>query len=253
MIKIVKPAAPAVLTDKGAAKAGEHKAAFDAEPDLFRNGDKKLEIDAAIYRHRNVKKALRKAQHDKCAFCESKITHVSYGNIEHYRPKMGFQQQREDPICPPGYYWLAYDWDNLLLACECCNNSGKDYGKGNLFPLEDPGARALDHSHDITQEKPLLLHPAKDDPAEHLVFNGADISPKNGSKRGDATIKTLGLDRSELFERRYKWLKTIQTMLRLLPLGAPQDHEARVWLRENLSPDAEYSAMARAATEGVDI
>jgi uncharacterized protein (TIGR02646 family) len=249
MIKIVKPAAPAVLTDKGAAKAGEHKAAFDAEPDLFRNGDRKLEIDAAIYGHEDVKKALRQAQHDKCAFCESKITHISPGDVEHYRPKKGFQQKRKDRIGRPGYYWLAYDWDNLLFSCESCNRSGK----GNLFPLEDPGARALDHSHDITQEKPLLLHPAQDDPAEHLVFNGADISPKNGSKRGDVTIKTLRLDRSELFERRRDRLKTIRAMLRLLPLGAPEDHEARVWLRENLSPDAEYSAMARAATEGVDI
>lgn len=249
MIRIVKPAAPAVLVAEGAAKANDHKAEYESDPDLFRKGERTLEIDKNIYGHKDVKQALREAQHDKCAFCESKITHVSPGDVEHYRPKKGYKQKPKDRIGRPGYYWLAYDWENLLLACESCNRSGK----GNLFPLEDAASRAIDHNHDLTAEKPLLLHPAIDEPADHLEFVGADIAPKDGSKRGRATIKALALDRPELFERRRDRLQTIRTMLRLLPLGAPEDHEARVWLRDNLRPEAEYLAMARAVTKGVDV
>src|SRR5262245_28463174 len=63
------------------------------------------------YRHVEVKRTLVSMFHGKCAYCESKITHVDYGHIEHYRPKSG-KNGRPD---------LTFAWTNLLLACGVCN------------------------------------------------------------------------------------------------------------------------------------
>jgi hypothetical protein len=46
---------------------------MDADPEAHRD----FEFDGGIYGHRSVKDALREAQHGKCAFCESKIAHIS--------------------------------------------------------------------------------------------------------------------------------------------------------------------------------
>ena len=62
------------------------------------------------YRHPEIKTALDTMFHGKCAYCESKIRHVSDPHIEHYRPKRTFPR-------------LTFAWDNLLLACGICNST----------------------------------------------------------------------------------------------------------------------------------
>jgi hypothetical protein len=106
-----------------------------------------------------VKAALRIAQHDKCGFCESKVTHVAFGDVEHFRPKAAFRAIQGDALTRPGYYWLAYEWTNLLFACEPCNRRHK----GNLFPLVDEATRARSHTDDITRETPLFIDPTAED------------------------------------------------------------------------------------------
>ncbi len=76
---------------------------------------------SSVYGHRAVRSALAACQFGKCCFCESKIQHVMSGEVEHFRPKGGVRQRRSDPLDRPGYYWLAYDWSNLLLSCQSCN------------------------------------------------------------------------------------------------------------------------------------
>lgn len=110
MIRVDRPAtAPRVLTDRGATQRDGLCAQFDAEPEEYTAGRKKLEFNSSIYGHRTVKQTLIAAQHGKCAFCESKLRHVAYGDVEHFRPKGGYLQQTgERPLKKPGYYWLAY-------------------------------------------------------------------------------------------------------------------------------------------------
>src|SRR5262245_37503875 len=80
------------------------------------------------------------AQFGKCGFCESPILETYPGDVEHYRPKSAISalrddvdalgQQREalagitgrltDTVSSTGYYWLAYEWSNYLLACSVC-------------------------------------------------------------------------------------------------------------------------------------
>lgn len=79
------------------------------------------EVDSKIYGHEDVKKAFRNLQHGICCYCESYCEGTTFGDVEHYLPKGYFQQHKDDKKNRPGYYWLAYKWDNLMYACEKCN------------------------------------------------------------------------------------------------------------------------------------
>lgn len=158
-----------------------------------------------------------KTQHGKCGYCECKALATHTGSVEHFRPKAAVSELEDDPSTwgrekpglanvegrrPPriselGYWWLAYEWSNFLLACERCNS-----WKGTLFPVEDR-PRALPPRPDV-DETPLLLDPYGDEnPADHLRFDDLGfIEPKDGSKKGFETIRTLGLDREPLRDAR---------------------------------------------------
>ena len=121
----------------------------------------------------------------KCAYCERRIEHPREGDIEHFRPKGGVTDEKDrpipargvggEPIVGPsgelaphrGYYWLAYDWRNLLPACTLCNQPGTvgsvKIGKHSRFPVtgvhaQRPGEESAEH--------PLLINPASGDPAD---------------------------------------------------------------------------------------
>ena len=129
----------------------------------------------------------------KCAYCEGRILSTQPGDIEHYRPKGMVTHQNGKCVMVdanggkkvphPGYYWLAYEWSNLLYACIDCNrintkkHGGKTVGKGTRFPVE--GKHATEPGGDVN-ERPLLLNPMVDEPDEHLSIN----------KRGFITGKT---------------------------------------------------------------
>ena len=110
VIKIEKPKqAPDILCKKGKNKRRKNSTLYTCNKVEFDSGKKKFKFDASIYGHKTVKEALIKAQNGKCCFCESKVTHIAYGDVEHFRPKAGYKQNKNDSLCRPGYYWLAYD------------------------------------------------------------------------------------------------------------------------------------------------
>ena len=96
----------------------------------------------------------------------NRVRHIGYGDVEHFRPKGGYKQRRRGPARRPGYYWLAYDWDNLFYSCQLCNQRFKR----NLFPLRDGRRRARSHTHRLDKEEPLLVDPAEQDPSKYIGF-----------------------------------------------------------------------------------
>ena len=246
MIRIRKPAQPPeVLESRGLTARLLLQETFDAASETYRTGLAHLTFDREVYSHDSVKEALARAQYGKCAFCEAKIHHVSYGDVEHFRPKAGFRQTLDGPLETPGYFWLAYSWSNLLLACQLCNQRYKK----NLFPLSRAEDRCRDHRGDLEKEKPLFLHPALDDPEKHIRFEGEEPVPVNGSARGAATINALGLSREELREHRsdrYRLLSCLRDVLDLdASLGQELVEETRVELDLATRDSAEYASMAR--------
>ena len=162
-------------------------------------------------RRSKVEDALAKSYHFKCAFCES----LADSDIEHYRPKAEVKEDKSHP----GYYWLCYEWTNLMPACVKCNRDG---GKHSQFPIlglreYNPimrNRRNLDFeaskasNSPLIDEKPILLHPEIDDPVKYFSFepsldlkgvrlkgisNDVDIT-----KRVEGTIKICKLNRPEL-------------------------------------------------------
>lgn len=141
----------------------------------------------------------------KCGYCESRINTGSYIPMDHYRPK----KKLKDDEFHPGYYWLGYEWTNLLPACQECNTAKSNYfpidkSKGKRVtepPLDNNGCLNMEEcqvdSRRHIDEAPLLLHPEVDEPEEHLVFM-PDGEVKSKSEKGENTILICKLNRSEL-------------------------------------------------------
>lgn len=174
------------------------------------NGRKKT-INADLYKER--KADIFSAFNGKCAFCETLVFETDqHGDVEHFRPKGGVTDEKDRPVLVtletgrlgphPGYYWLAYDWTNLLPSCQLCNQPSHNgvRGKKNRFPVSDGfwAARPGEETH----EKPLFLHPVRDVPEEHFVLDEVTGVLGSATPRGMACIELLALNRQGLMEKR---------------------------------------------------
>lgn len=187
---------------------------------------------------------LRKLYHNKCAYCESPIVpHDNHNDspeirtrftVEHYRPKTY-------------YYWLAYEWSNLLPLCTVCNND-----KGDKFPfigknpyrmtnkmllLKHPQTveNELDlekcraNNKDLLVENASFLHPEIDEPELYLRFsidgqirfNDLKLGKETEEafeirrKRAEVTIKEIKLDRFDLHAARLKLINDKKIQLEI--------------------------------------
>lgn len=174
MIKINKNTKPQILKDNEKQWTNEYLTALQ-QPSPVPTHIK--------YRYQNseIKDALEKETHGKCAYCESKFKHVAFGDIEHILPKN--KNARPE---------LYVEWNNLTLACEVCNRiNKKDYYKPS-----DP-----------------LINPIEEEPNEFLIAFGPIIYHIPGSRKGDLTRNILDLNRSELIERRKEKIDNLLPLL----------------------------------------
>ncbi len=146
--------------------------------DLVAAGEPVPDSLSSAYKAAEVKVLLRTETADKCAYCESKIPHVDYGDVEHLLPKSVFPH-------------LRYTYGNLTYACGVCNTR-----KGDFYSAETP-----------------LLNPYEDHPGEHLIPIGPMVMRSPASDRGLLTEKKLALNRTELVERRMERLEAVATLV----------------------------------------
>ena len=155
----------------------------------------------------------------KCAYCQGDLTGHAPMHAEHWRPKNAVTDLsdltddatelavEQGAVAHPGYWWLAYDWRNIVPACDYCNTAG---AKGTKFPIGGTRAFAPEDGADPEEldriEKPLLLHPFfGEDPSDHIGFyRDGTAYAKRGSDLGRATIKVMGLNRDGLVNKRRK-------------------------------------------------
>jgi uncharacterized protein (TIGR02646 family) len=239
---------PSILTTDGTREKLKLQADFDLNPSNYRasspvNPISQFSFDINIYGCEEVKDALTAVQNGKCCFCESKMRHVSDGDVEHFRPKGRWKQVNGTPKVYPGYYWKAYDWDNLFLACQKCNQREKQ----DLFPIESNSVRALNHHSDLSRELPTFIHPEYDDPENHIDF--LDQYIKHKTPRGKTTISELGLDRSFLDSFREEKLDDLRALedSYICSMGYPNEEKCKEnffdRLRYYVSEGGEYSNM----------
>ena len=239
---------PNILLTDGLAKKQEHINDFIADEANFRlntRAVKTFPFDSSIYGDATVKSLLETIQNYKCCFCEAKYKHITSGDVEHFRPKAGYSQGRGENFIRPGYFWLAYDWDNLLVSCEVCNRRNK----GSYFPLSNPGTRFTNYNSNINLEHPWFINPCVIDPEDHIAFH--QEVPTHTSLHGEKTIEYLSLDRQELNERRlskFNGLKALEKCY-ILTIGYPIENTARDIffdrLREILLNNGEYYSMVK--------
>lgn len=162
------------------------------------------------YKNPDVRAALEEAFGGKCAYCETFYAATQPVAIEHYRPKGGVTI--DGKRVPPGYYWLASDWLNLLPSCTDCNSprrqdlpdQSRTAGKANAFPLASEASRAKAPGEE-KREKRLLLHPYRDFPEKHFEWvwgtgtvDDGWVRPRRSSAKGAVTIATCALQRRGL-------------------------------------------------------
>lgn len=246
MIRIQLPlSVPNILLKNGTQENQKNCTLYSEDKASYDTKKKDFTFSCKIYGHSDVKNALKTAQHKKCCYCESISEDTSYGAVEHYRPKGAVMPGKNQRKIYPGYYWLAYEWKNLLFVCQRCNTN-----KSSYFPLEDNSQRARNHTQALKNESPLFIHPVDDDPSQHISFYDDAIIGK--TVKGKTTIEYLKLDRADLFESRKEvfdifkhFVATAQKFYGDVTYQNYYD-EALTFIQKYLSVSSKYSAMTNA-------
>lgn len=206
MIKLTKGPQPASLTANATIwrdKLLAHIQNGTAVPDAL----------ASNYNQDDVKAALAAETQGKCMYCESKIAHVTFAHIEHYRPKAKTR-----------FPELTFEWTNLGLACPRCNHN------------------KLDKFDDTAP----FVNPYADDPATHFRAEGPFVRPVPGDVRAELTELEIGLNRPELIERRQERLKALWNLIRCY--NREPNNTLKAWLlaqiKSEIGSATEYSFVA---------
>ena len=192
---------------------------------------------------RTLKPHLIELFRHKCAYCEFKFEANEVGEVEHYRPK----KKVAGAPTHPGYYWLAFEPENLLISCSKCNKWG---GKKNQFPVADSADRVvlMCPPQELDDEQPLLLNPYKDLPEQHLQFDAEIGTVESITERGAATIKVCDLNREPLTQKRMEAQRSQWKELMFLWIQEKYP-EARALREEIRIGEVEFAAAVRAELE----
>lgn len=179
-------------------------------------------LNAGDYKHHTNKDALRVANFDKCMYCESKISHIDYANIEHIKPK-----------APDQYPELICTWENLGYVCSRCNTN-----KSEKYVETTP-----------------YIDPYSEDPSEHIFVFGTFLFPKNGSERGELTISDIKLNRLELIEKRKDRIEEVVKAIIACFRTQNQDlrRNALEEIKKEALPDKEYSFVIKTLLNNANI
>ncbi len=227
--------------------------------------------DQAVWKE--AKAQLLKESSGKCAYCESPTSVVSFGDVEHFRPKSK-------------YWWLAYCYENYLPACIICNQKFKrDHfalaPKGVLWtgpklPKKMSAARMLALAREMTvdpldddagmpmkqylaaikKEGALIVNPYLQSPAEFFAYKPVLknkemlVVPLRPAQKAvvDACNKYFGINRQELRDERFRHYALYMTYrhtleVKTIPLKLRKAVTAR--LAEMSRGNLRYTGMIR--------
>lgn len=171
MIELTKKNKPQLLIDNGDAWTEDLMKEFYQTNAINKTKQNR-------YSRPEIKAVLIEETKGKCAYCESKVTHIYPGDIEHIIPKSKFPR-------------LTFTWNNLTFGCYWCNNKKRNF---------------LDRAN-------MLLNPYKDNTNEHIRAFGPIICHINSSQRGEVTWRLLELNRPELRDKRQEKIEELQVLI----------------------------------------
>ena len=263
---------------------GEKKKTLEKELLINQRRIRRDEIQKHTFnsnRWKSAKKQLFAETGSKCAYCEALVSGIAFGDVDHYRPKST-------------YWWLAYCYDNYLASCQICNQRFKK----DVFPIQNrkmrgprirrnttdafiaskagtigPDPLNQDEVNDFIyqhkQERPRLLNPYFDDPAEYFAWRADDVlrevevTPNSESFQVEvivntenpevesiaaASIQYYGLNRKELKDNRYNTYEHYNAYKRLLEnelISQEIQNEIRNAIERMKAPSAPFAGMIR--------
>lgn len=253
---------------------GKKKKAFEKELLVNQRRITRGEIDKHPFnsdRWKPAKEQLLAETRGKCAYCEAPTSIVAYGDVEHYRPKSR-------------YWWLAYCYDNYLASCQLCNQKFKKA----FFPIQNAKMRGPTIRRNTTdafieskagtiapdplnedqvnefilrhqQERPLLLNPYFDEPAEYFAWQADDVleevelipTPDNPLAEPfvAAAIEHYGLNRKELKVGRWDFIyepyRLFKRILSNPMISAETRNDIIKTIEKMKAPGAPFAGMIR--------
>lgn len=158
--------------------------------------DALIEQHEKLWRDARIRDWLLNLFHNKCWYTEAQEA-VSAYHVDHYRPKGRVTDVgRTNP--EPGYWWLAFKWENYRICGQLINVK-----KSDVFPLVSGYRATPDVPGSLKLEAPALLDPTTDD-ARLISFemdeDGCRAVPTPGADEEDCarvmtTIEVIGLNR----------------------------------------------------------
>ncbi len=172
----------------------------------------KLKTD---YKYHQNKEALMMSSFGKCMYCESKIGHIDYGDVEHIMPKSLFPDK-------------TFLWENLGYACPKCNRESKK----DLYDVN-------------------FINPFENEPLDSMMIIGGIYSAKKGSICGQITIDILKLNRPELLQNRNVSLVSFSELIARYNTSQNivQREAIKALIEDEISNDKEYSACKKSYWE----
>lgn len=152
----------------------------ELNPAFVAAGVAKFKADGeSVWNLKWLKEALLSLSHDKCAYCECRLTVESnYMEVEHFEDKATYPDK-------------VLEWSNLLPACKHCNSHKQ--------------------GHDVNKEP--IVNPVDQDPRSELYMRLYRIEGK--TPMGVTTVETLNLnDSSRVVQVRFELGEALQTSLR---------------------------------------
>jgi 5-methylcytosine-specific restriction endonuclease McrA len=157
-----------------------------------------------------LRAAVLAAQGHRCTYCRRVITvnEVGHREMDHILPKSqspvdGFDAKiaSDDSFDmrrhTRGYPAFTFEPENLAVSCKRCNSY-----KGTFDPLMSRAVAPKTYPGSSTDF--LWMHPFHDTYGHHIAIQGGGIYViENGSKKGEAVVKTCGLDKSGELTRMY--------------------------------------------------
>ena len=191
-----------VLIPTGATPPAEWLAAAQAVSEELTAAANEAEREVIIEKHEKLWRDSRVRDwllglfHNKCWYTEAQEA-VSAYHVDHYRPKGRVTDVgRTNP--EPGYWWLAFKWENYRICGQLINVK-----KNDVFPLLCGHRATVDEPGSLMLEAPALLDPTTDD-ARLISFemdeDGCRAVPMPGADEDDrarveTTIEVIGLNR----------------------------------------------------------
>lgn len=244
-----RPAPPATLTSS---KVSNRKRIL---LEKARNGERIVSSDFsshAYWTETDVKEALWEMHCGKCCYCERKRDMKRDSDVEHFRPKSAVAGEDH-----PGYWWLAYEWDNHLLSCKTCNQTYKQCH----FPLMAGSPRAQGPNDAHSSENAVLINPAKEDPERSIGFEWSNaVFVKavglDDDLRGHRTVKLLGLNEGTLPEQRAEIMDELINIVQMYFYAKLSNNkelldEMKGKVKWATSPEREFAGFRRAFFKGL--